>query len=97
MARRSVAVLSSSGCKVQYTTFKLANADVDAQPQRAVWESDRCIRLLPSYDGVEWRKARSGKYGPEVYQVMRRLRLDEKGVSDGNDSRNTNSGRVDAA
>jgi hypothetical protein len=76
MARRSVAVLSSSGCKVRYTTFKLANADVDAQ--RAVWESDRCVRLLPSYDGVEWRKTRSGKYGPGVYQVIRRLGLDEK-------------------
>jgi len=81
MARRSVAVLSSSGYKVGYTTFKAAVADVDGQPPRAAWVSDHCIRLLPSCDGVEWRKIRSGKYGPEVCQVMRRLSLDEKGVS----------------
>jgi hypothetical protein len=83
MARRSVAVLSSSGCKVRYTTYKLAKVEVDEK--RALWESERCIRLLSSFDGVEWRQTRSGKYGPEVRQVMRRLRLDEKGVSDGND------------
>jgi hypothetical protein len=83
MARRSVAVLSSSGFKIRYTTYRLAAVEVAAG--RAVEENDRCIRLLASCDGVEWRRARSGRYGPEVRQVMRRLRLDEKEVSDGND------------
>ena len=83
MARRSVAVLNSAGFKIRYTTYRLA--DVDVAAGRAVKETDRCIRLLPICDGVEWRRARSGKYGPEVRQVMRRLRLDEKEVYDGND------------
>lgn len=83
MARRSVAVLNSSGFKIRYTTYRLADVEVEAG--RAVRESDCCIRLLPSCDGVEWRRVRSGKYGPGVWQVMRRLRLGERGVSDGND------------
>ena len=77
MARRSVAVLNSSGLKVQYTTYKLAKADVDEK--RAVWESQRCIRLLPSSDGVGWRTKKSGRYGPRIWQIERHLRSDEKG------------------
>jgi hypothetical protein len=83
MARRSVTVLNSAGCKIGYTTYKAAEAA--EEDGRAIRESERCIRLLPSFDGVEWRRARSGRYGPEVRQVMRRLRFDEKEVCDGND------------
>ena len=55
MARRSVAVLNSSGFKIRYTTYRLADVEVEAG--RAVRESDCCIRLLPSCDGVEWRSS----------------------------------------
>lgn len=74
MASRSVAVLSSSGRKLGYKTYKLAMADVKAGI--ADKESERCIRLLPSAEGVraecsggEWRLRRSGRYGPIVAQM----------------------------
>jgi hypothetical protein len=70
-----VAVLSNSGRKLGYKTYKLAMADVDAGI--AVQESDRCIRLLPRAEGVEWRARRSGPYGPIVSQ-MEYLLTDEE-------------------
>jgi hypothetical protein len=69
MARRSVAILSSSGRKIGYTTYKQAKADLDAG--RASPESERCIRLLPSFDGGELRPRQSGRYGPIVWQLDR--------------------------
>lgn len=75
MANLSVTVLSSSGRKLGYKTYKLAKAHVDADI--AVWESDRCIRLLPSKEGGEWRRRRSGRYGPIVPQMERLLTLAE--------------------
>jgi hypothetical protein len=76
MARRSIAILSSSGCKVGYTTHRAADAAIEAR--RAVRESERCIRLVASLDPVAWRPRRSGKDGPLVLQVERRLMLGEK-------------------
>jgi hypothetical protein len=76
MASKSVAVLSNSGRKLGYKTYKLAMADVDAGI--AVKESDRCIRLLPTAGGVEWRARRSGRYGPIVSQVERLLTDEEQ-------------------
>jgi hypothetical protein len=67
MARRSVAVLNSAGRKVGYTTYRQAKADV--AEKRAVPESERCIRLLPSSEGGELRRLRSGRYGPKVWQL----------------------------
>lgn len=69
MASKSVTILSSSGRKLGYKTYKLAMADVDAGI--AVRESERCIRLLSSAEGVEWRARRSGRYGPIVRQIER--------------------------
>ena len=86
MANRSVAVLSSSGRKLGYKTYKLAMADVDAGI--ADKESERCIRLLPSAEisllrklkGGEWRPRRSGgRYGPIVLQMEHLLTAEESG------------------
>jgi hypothetical protein len=72
MANKSVAVLSSSGRKVGYKEYKAAKLDVDND--RATWESERCIRLLASSDGVEWRSRRSGgRNGGPVVRQMERL------------------------
>ena len=76
MASKSVTVLSSSGRKLGYKTYKLAMDDVGAGI--AVRESDRCIRLLANAEGVEWRARRSGQYGPIVLQVERLISDDEK-------------------
>ena len=67
MARRSVAVLNSMGSKIGYITYRAANADVDEG--RATRESERCIRLLPRFDEAEWRRRKSGEYGPRVWQI----------------------------
>jgi len=75
MANLSVAVLSSAGHKLRYATYKSAMADVDSG--RAVRVSERCIRLLPSAEGVEWRTRSSGRYGPLVPQMERRLTPEE--------------------
>jgi len=77
MANRSVAVLSSSGRKLGYKTYKLAMADVKAGI--ADKESERCIRLLPSAEGGEWRPRRSGWGGPIVPQMERLLTAEESG------------------
>jgi|HubBroStandDraft_6_1064221.scaffolds.fasta_scaffold2701281_2 hypothetical protein len=76
MASKSVAVLSSWGRKLGYKTYKLAMADVEAGI--AVRESERCIRLVPSAEGVEWRARRSGRYGPIVPQMERPFTDDEQ-------------------
>jgi hypothetical protein len=79
MARRSVAVLNSAGFKIGYTTFKAAKADEDAG--RAIRESEGSIRLLPSFNGVRWRRKLSGtrrEGGPVVLQMERRLGFDER-------------------
>jgi hypothetical protein len=68
MANLSVAVLSSCGRKLGYKTYKQAMTDV--RVGLAFRESDRCIRLLPSGEGVEWRPRRSGG-GPIVRQMER--------------------------
>jgi hypothetical protein len=39
------------------------------ESHRAVRESEGCIRLIPSLDGVEWRVRKSGRYGPRVRQA----------------------------
>lgn len=75
MANRSVTVLSSSGRKLRYETFKQAMASV--ANGSAVRESNRCIRLLPSTDGAEWRTKRSGVGGPLVRQMERILSFEE--------------------
>lgn len=69
MSNLSVTVLSSSGRKLGYKTYKQAKADLDEG--RASRESERCIRLLPSVEAVEWRSRQSGKYGPIVRQVAK--------------------------
>jgi hypothetical protein len=69
MPSKSVCVLSSSGRKLGYKSYKLAMADVGADI--AVQQSERCIRLLPSVEGAEWRARRSGRYGPIVKQMER--------------------------
>ena len=71
MSRRSVAVLNSSGIRIEYTTYRLAEAAVDEG--RAVRESARCIRLVASSDPVQWRKKPSGgRGGPLFWQIERR-------------------------
>jgi hypothetical protein len=67
MARRSVAILSSSGRKLGYTTYK--KAKIEVAERRAVSETERCIRLLPSGEGGELRPRQSGRYGPIVWQL----------------------------
>jgi hypothetical protein len=84
MARRSVAVLNSAGIKIGYTALKAAKDQVDppaddegvSLPRTAIWESERCIRLLPSSDPVQWRRKMSG--GTVVWQAERRLSLNER-------------------
>jgi hypothetical protein len=76
MASKSVCILSSSGRKLGYKTYKLAMTDVEAGI--ALKESERCIRLLPSSEGVEWRSRRSGRYGPVVMQMDRLLTKEEE-------------------
>ena len=71
MANRSVAVLSSSGRKLGYKTYKEAMADINAG--LAIEESARCIRMLPAAEGGEFRSRRSGRYGPIVRQMERLL------------------------
>lgn len=65
MARRSVVVLDSSGCKTGYVTYMEAQSAVDES--RAVRVSERCIQLLPAVG--EWRKKPSGGFlGAAVMQ-----------------------------
>lgn len=70
MARRSVAVLDSFGCKTDYTSFSEAKALVDACPPAAAWVSERCVQLLAGFDGGVWRRRVSGKGGPVVKQFV---------------------------
>jgi hypothetical protein len=79
MANRSVAVLSSSGRKLGYKTYKEAMADINAG--LAIEESARCIRMLPAAEGGEFRSRRSGPYGPVVRQLERLSTEPELAVS----------------
>ncbi len=68
MPSLSVTVLSSSGLKLRYQTFKQSKAEVDAG--LANWESNRCIRMMPDAVG-NLRPRRSGPGGPLVLQLER--------------------------
>lgn len=141
MAHRSVAILSSTGVRVGFTTFRTAKAHCgelcrvvardlngielkvawanktssqaiasqsvelarqfpqakisveDVQP-RAVRVSDRCIRLSPDYDPAGWRKKPSGRYGPMVMQLERRLSFGEMEKHAKRDPNRANRGEV---
>jgi hypothetical protein len=79
MANRSVAVLSSAGRKLGYKTYREAMTDINAG--LAIEESSRCIRMLPTAEGGEFRSRRSGPYGPVVRQLERLLTEPELAVS----------------
>jgi hypothetical protein len=63
----SVCVLSASGRKIGYQSYRAAKASVERGDASQV--SDRCIRMSPQSDGVNWRIRKSGKYGPLVMQA----------------------------
>lgn len=67
MAGQSVAILSASGHKIAYQSYRAAQESV--ANGRASWVSSRCVRLAPEEHGVKWRVRRSGKYGPLVMQA----------------------------